>query len=159
MQNKKHDALFIFVKIFICSLCLNAPDHHVLLYVRLMVTWTEDERVEKGSLYVVTYKGGSVGSKGEHEVSKYQWWGADLRRGDSDPDPSAHFDLDPVLGIPILIFVLVYVNNSIISKLHFLGYYVELPCSFNQPSDVNKKKFKSSSYGVRQQAFFITYYY
>ena len=70
MQNKKHDALFIFVKIFICSLCLNAPDHHVLLYVRLMVTWTEDERVEKGSLYVVTYKGGSVGSKGEHEVSK-----------------------------------------------------------------------------------------
>ena len=89
--------------------------------------------------------------------SKYQWWGADLRRGESDPDPSAHFDLDPVLGIPILIFVLVYVNNSIISKLHFLGYYVELPCSFNQPSDVNKKKFKSSSYGVRQQAFFITY--
>ncbi len=32
------------------------------------MSWTEDERVEKGTLFVVTYKGGSVGSKGQHEV-------------------------------------------------------------------------------------------
>ena len=34
------------------------------------MSWTEDERVAKGSLFVVTYKGGSVGSKGDHEVCK-----------------------------------------------------------------------------------------
>jgi hypothetical protein len=55
------------------SLRIRIPDPNPWLLFdcvcrRLIVTWTEDERVEKGSLYLVTYKGGSVGSKGEHEV-------------------------------------------------------------------------------------------
>ncbi|XP_023330858.1 angiogenic factor with G patch and FHA domains 1 [Eurytemora carolleeae] len=36
--------------------------------VRLVVKNTEDERVHLGSLYIITCKGGSIGSKGLHEV-------------------------------------------------------------------------------------------
>jgi len=36
--------------------------------IRLCVVQSEDERVQVGSLYIVTCKGGTVGSKGSHEV-------------------------------------------------------------------------------------------
>jgi len=36
--------------------------------IRLVVKHTEDERVKAGFLYIVTCKGGTVGSKGPHEV-------------------------------------------------------------------------------------------
>jgi len=36
--------------------------------IRLVVKASEDERVKLGSLYIVTCKGGTIGSKGEHEV-------------------------------------------------------------------------------------------
>ena len=38
---------------------------------RLVVKNTEDERVHLGSLYIITCKGGSIGSKGLHEVRFY----------------------------------------------------------------------------------------
>ena len=38
---------------------------------RLVVKNTEDERVHLGSLYIITCKGGSIGSKGPHEVRFY----------------------------------------------------------------------------------------
>merc|ERR1719312_2271060 len=36
--------------------------------VRIVVTGTEDPEVVVGSLFLVTYKGGSIGSRGHHEV-------------------------------------------------------------------------------------------
>eukprot|EP00088_Acartia_fossae_P070667 TRINITY_DN9533_c1_g1_i2.p1 TRINITY_DN9533_c1_g1~~TRINITY_DN9533_c1_g1_i2.p1 ORF type:complete len:650 (-),score=158.06 TRINITY_DN9533_c1_g1_i2:198-2114(-) len=36
--------------------------------IRLCVVQSEDERVQVGSLYIVTCKGGTIGSKGSHEV-------------------------------------------------------------------------------------------
>ena len=39
-----------------------------MVLVRLFVKTSEDEKVKVGSLYIVTCKGGTIGSKGDHEV-------------------------------------------------------------------------------------------
>ena len=43
-----------------------------VLYYRMVVMNTEDERVQLGSLYIITCKGGTVGSKGSHEVENHR---------------------------------------------------------------------------------------